>query len=356
MNTSIRRFRRSLSLAVLVAASASLLWADQVVLTNGDRLTGKVVKLEAGKLTFDSVSLGTVTVSWSDVTSVVTDEPIYVVLPGDRTVQSAISTQDGQVQVAGEGNTPLTDIQALRNESEQVAYERFINPGLLQLWTISGSINFAGTKGNANTSTVTTPINFSRKTRTTTTTAYFTSIKSSATVNNVSTNTAKAIRGGWAFSRNFDGGFFTNAFNDWEYDKFQSLDLRLVLGGGVGYHVWQRDTDFLDVVAGGNWNREAFSPLTEASFVRSSGEIYWGDNVHYQLIGQTVLTQSFRLFNNITRSGQFRMNFDLTASTKLTSWLTWNVSGSDRFLSNPVPGRKTNDFLYSTGFGFTFGE
>lgn len=356
MYTSMRWFSRALSLLVLMSACAALAWADQVVLTNGDRITGKVVKLEDGKLTIDAVTLGTVTVSWTDVESVTTDEPIYVVLPGDRTVQSAITTQNGQVQVQGEGATPLTDIQALRNDSEEAAYERFLNPSVFQLWTVNGSINFAGTKGNANTSTFTTPINFSRKTRTTTTTAYFTSIKASATVNGVSNNTAKAVRGGWAFSRNFDGSFFANAFNDWEYDKFQSLDLRVVLGGGIGYHLWQRDNDFLDVVAGGDWNRSAFSPLTAPSFVRKSTEIYWGDNVHYQLIGQTVLTQSFRLFNNLSQSGQYRMNFDLTATTKLTSWLTWNVSGSDRFLSNPAPGRKTNDFLYSTGFGFTFGE
>ena len=352
----MRRYGRALSLMVLLVASASLMWADQVVLTNGDQITGKIVKLVGGKLTINAVSLGTVTVAWSDVESITTDEPIYVVLPGDRTVQSAISTQGGQLQVEGEGDTPLTDIQALRDETEEQAYERFLNPGVFQLWTVTGSINFAGTKGNANTSTFTTPINFARRTRTTTTTAYFTSIKASASVNGVSSNTAKAIRGGWAFSRNFDGNLFVNAFNDWEYDKFQSLDLRVVVGGGLGYHVWQRDQDFLDVVAGGDWNRSSFSPLTAPAFVRKSTEIYWGNNAHYQLVGQTVLTQSFRLFNNLSQTGQYRMNFDLTATTKLTSWLTWNVSGSDRFLSNPAPGRKTNDFLYSTGFGFTFGE
>jgi hypothetical protein len=45
------------------------------------------------------------------------------------------------------------------------------------------------------------------------------------------------------------------------------------------------------------------------------------------------------------------MNFDIRASTSLMRWLTWNIALSDR---NPVPGRKKNDFLYSTGFGFTF--
>ena len=38
------------------------------------------------------------------------------------------------------------------------------------------------------------------------------------------------------------------------------------------------------------------------------------------------------------------------------TWLTWNLSLSDRYLSNPVPGRKTNDFLYTTGLGIAFAQ
>jgi hypothetical protein len=60
------------------------------------------------------------------------------------------------------------------------------------------------------------------------------------------------------------------------------------------------------------------------------------------------------MFNNLTETGQYRVNFDLGISTKLLKWLAWNVSLSDRYLSNPAPGRKTNDFLYTTGLGITF--
>jgi hypothetical protein len=48
------------------------------------------------------------------------------------------------------------------------------------------------------------------------------------------------------------------------------------------------------------------------------------------------------------------VNFDVGASTKISKWLTWNVSLSDRYLSNPAPGRKTNDVLYTTGLGIIF--
>jgi len=48
------------------------------------------------------------------------------------------------------------------------------------------------------------------------------------------------------------------------------------------------------------------------------------------------------------------MNVDIGATTQLTRWLNGNVAIIDRYLSNPVPRRKSNDMLYTTGLGFAF--
>jgi hypothetical protein len=41
---------------------------------------------------------------------------------------------------------------------------------------------------------------------------------------------------------------------------------------------------------------------------------------------------------------------------KLTKILSWQTSFNDYYLSNPVPGKKTNDLLLSTGLRLTFGN
>jgi hypothetical protein len=106
----------------------------------------------------------------------------------------------------------------------------------------------------------------------------------------------------------------------------------------------------LDLVAGVAYNHSKFStPLT-----RKSAELYWGDEYSLKLGGSTTLTQSYRMFNDLTYTGMYRVNFDIGLGTKIFKWLTWNVSLSDRYLSDPAPGRKTNDFLYTTGIGITF--
>lgn len=354
----LRGMRFFLGSAITVLATSAL-WADQIVLKNGDRVTGIIVKKEGDTLTVDSAHFGEITMPWEEVESITADTSLNVVLPGDQTVRATLQTQDGQIEVVSPDapqDIAPDDIVALRNDAEQEAYERLLNPGVFDLWTVDGSLGLAGAQGNAETLTITTPINFARVSNTSTTTAYFNSIRSEATIDGVSEQTANAIRGGWSYNRNLTSKMFLNAFNDYEYDKFQSLDLRLVLGAGAGYHAWTGEKGFLDLVAGGAWNRESFSPDPDPSFTRKSAEAYWGNNFAYQLNSRTSLTQGFRMFNNLSNSGEYRMNFDLGATTALTDWLTWNVALSDRYLSNPVPGRKSNDILYSTGLGFSFGR
>jgi hypothetical protein len=331
--------------------------ADQIVLKDGDRISGEIVEKDGETVTFKSKNFGTVTFKWDDIAEVTTDRPLNVVLPNDRTVKANIRTRDGRIEVAAPGaeqRVAPDEIVALRNDAEQRAYERFLAPGLLDLWTITGSLNLAGTMGNADTSTLTTPVKLVRSSRTSKTTAYFNSIAATATVDGVDAQTARAIRGGWAYSRNLTPKLFGNLFNDYEYDRFQSLDLRIVLGGGLGYHVWTRESSQLDLIGGVAWNREKFSPGITPDFTRNSAEAYWGNDLNHKLNTRMSLVQAFRMFNNLSNTGEYRINFDISAITELTTWLNWNITLSDRYLSNPVPGRRNNDFLYTTGLDFTF--
>jgi hypothetical protein len=333
---------------------ASAGFADQITMKDGDRITGDIVKKDGDTVTVKSKNFGTVTLKWNDIATVKSEEPINVTLAGGTTVKANIETRGDRIQVAAQTVDPK-DVVTLRNDAEQKTYERFLHPGLLDLWTVTGSLNLAGTIGNAETSTLTTPINLVRASNTTRTTAYFNSITSSATVNGVNAQTAKAVRGGWGYNRNITKKVFANIFNDYEYDKFQSLDLGVTFGAGAGYLIWSHDASRLSATGGGDWNRQAFGALrASAAFTRNSAEAFWGDDFNYKLSARTSFVETFRMFDNLSDTGQYRMNADLGATTQLTKWLNWNVSLSDRYLSDPVPGRKKNDFLYSTGLGFSW--
>jgi hypothetical protein len=332
---------------------SGLLFADQLTLKNGDRVTGKIVKKDGGKITIKTDLMGDVTIPWDAVTAIASDQPLTVVLPDGKSVAGKVSSAEGKMDVAtatAVESAPLPQVSTIRNADEQKAYERLLHPRLLELWAGYFDLGLAAARGNAKTTTFTTAFNAVRETRTDKITLYYNQIYATATVDQKNAATAEAVRGGWAYNRNMNPRLFLNTFNDYEYDQFQSLNLRFVAGGGAGFAAIKKGNQELDLLAGAAYERENFStPLT-----RSSAEVYWGDDYTHKLSAKTSLRQSFRMFNNLSDTGVYRMNFDLAASTNFRKWLAWQITASDRFLSNPVAGRQRNDILLSTGFRVNF--
>jgi hypothetical protein len=340
----------------------SLIWADQITFKNGDRITGAIVKKDKNNLTVKGALTGLITVPWDQIASIQSDAKLNIVLK-DKTVQSILATGDGKVELKDQSQSvAFADVVAIRNGDEEATYEKMLHPGLGQLWSGSATVGLAGTSGNSDTSTFTTAVSAARATNSDKTSVYFNAVKASATANGTSSDTAEAVRGGWAYSRNFTPRAFATVNNDYEYDKFQDLNLRFSAGGGLGYSVWKQTRGRFDLVGGFAYEHDSFgviytttSPfavITPAS-TRSLANGYYGDDFTYKLSAATSLTQSSRMFDDVSAS-HYRINFDLAFNTKIKKWLTWTLGVSDRYLSDPVPGRKDNDLLYTTGLGITF--
>jgi hypothetical protein len=341
---------RTLALCLLFASAAL---ADQVVLKNGDVLTGAIVKKSGSKLTIKSEFLGEVSMPWTAVKSVRSDEPLTVELPGGEHVAGKISTAGETLEVTtdlGVKPAAFSTVGDIRNPAEQHAWERLQHPGLLELWTGFFDTGLAVARGNARTDTLTNSFTAARVSRTDKITVNFSQIYGTATVNNVSSAVANAIRGGWSYDHNLTSRFFVTTLNEYEHDAFQNLDLRFVLGGGLGINAVKSERTTLALSAGGDYDRENFTQ----GLNRNLAEVNFGDVFTHKLNSTMSLTQSFRYFVSPSDGGAYRVNFDMGAVTTLKKWLGWHVTASNRFLSNPVFGRQRNDVLLSTGFRVSF--
>ncbi len=320
---------------------------------NGDRVTGTIVKKDGKSLTIKTEHFGIVTTEWDQVASLTTGQPVNLVLQGDKVAQGVLATSGNNVDVTtttGKLTFPLADVTVIRDADEEKAYEKLLHPGWGQLWAGNAALGIAGVTGNAETFTFTTAVNASRVTNNDSTTIYFKAIEASAFANGSNAQTANAIGAGISYNHNISPRWFYNVFNDWSYDRFQDLDLRFVIGSGIGFHAIKSDRTRLDLIGGGDYARSKYStPL-----IQNAGEVFFGDDYGFKLNSATTLTQSFRMFNDLVQTGDYRINFDAGASMKIAKWLNWNVTLSDRYLNDPAPGRKKNDFLYATGLGITF--
>ena len=326
--------------------------ADQVVLKNGDTITGTVIKKDGDKLTLKSEFLGEVTMPWSAVKSLKTDQELNVVLPG-VTVKGKISTSGDNLSVAapsGEKTAALTAVAAVRNDAEQHNWERLQHPGLFDLWNGSYNFGLALARGNARAATLTNSVTAARATTKDKIILHFNEIYATALVNNVNAATASALSGGWEYNRNINPRFFVAATNNYDHDRFQSLDLRAVFGGGMGWNAVKTAKASLSFQAGGDYNHESYT----SNISRSTAEVSFGEDLAYKVSAATNFTQSFRLYPNMSDTGEYRMNFNLSAVTAIKKWLGWHISFADAFQSDPVLGRLRNDVILSTGFQLAF--
>ena len=323
--------------------------ADQVTLKNGTQISGEIVKKEGANLSLKAPPIGDVTVPWADVTAITSDLPVTIIFQDGRSVLGKLTSRDGQIEVEGIA-APLDQVGQIYNAAAKAKVDRLQHPSWTNLW--AGYIDFGASlaKGNAEALTLSTVLNATRSTLKDKTSVYINQIYGRATVEDVTATNAQAVRGGWAYSRNDGHNLFFNLFNDYEYDRFQDLDLRFVLGGGPGYKAIDTDRTKLDLLGGGSYNNENFG----TGLVRNSGEAFWGDDWSYKMTSTASIKQTLRMFHNLTRTGEYRVNFDIGMVTTLKKWLAWQLTLSDRYLSDPVPGRVNNDLLLTTGLRITF--
>lgn len=341
-----------LVLKLTLAACLPMFAADQVVLTNGDTITGAIVKKDGDKLTIKSEFLGEVTMPWTAVKSLRSDSEVFVQLSSGDVVKGKVTTSGNQLEVVGAQTraAPLAQVTAVRHAAAQRAYERLLHPRVWDLWAGSFDFGLALARGNARTDTLTTQFSALRETRNDSVAVRFLQIYGTARANNVNSTIANALRGGWKYDRNLTPRVFLSVINNYEHDTFQNLDLRFVMGGGAGYKVVKREGLTLSIDGGADYDRENFMNGQYRNFA----ELNWGNDLAYSVSKATSITQAFHMFNNLTTTGEYRVAFDLSAVTAVRKWLGFHVTTSDRYVSNPVQGRQRNDILLSTGLRLSF--
>ncbi|MGH7745174.1 MAG: hypothetical protein ACREQ5_10295, partial [Candidatus Dormibacteria bacterium] len=153
------KLKPTLMLAVFLLLCPSL-FADQINLKNGDRLTGTIERSDAKTLVIKTESAGEVTVQWSAIDSIASTQPLHVGLNGGQMVVGPVSTtSDGKIhistQTTGLVTTSKDSIQVIRSDSEQAAYdaamERLQHPRLGDYWTGVLDTGLSLTRGNSAT-------------------------------------------------------------------------------------------------------------------------------------------------------------------------------------------------------------
>ncbi len=344
----------SFILLTMVILHSILALADQVVLKNGDRLSGDILKSDSKALVIKTEFAGEVTIKWSAVDEIHSTQPLHVEIKNAKPATGTVTTAGSNLVITTADNSTVTvpkeAVVDMRSPEQQTAWERSQHPRLTQGWNGGANVGFALTAGNSETKNLALAFTADRKSVNDQVALYANSVyATNGTTGGVSGTTANSIQSGIRYERNINARAFGFVSSDFQTDALQSLDLRSVFGAGFGYHVVKNDSTTLDLLAGANYTRENYTTLQ-----RNVAALTIGEELTHKLGKSTLMTQKLYVFPALNEAGEYRSTFDFGTVTKISKWLGWQTAFGDIYVTNPPAAKKRNDITLTTGLNVTF--
>ena len=321
---------------ILISSIAAPAAADEVRLANGDRLTGRVVSLAGGTLTFSTPN-GDLRIPWTRVTALSVDEPILATLTTApaASVTIVVSPDAGRVTLTPGGGVALADITALARPEPAVVVDGGANAG------------FVSSSGN-------TDVNSLRLDGDVVARAGANRYTASAAVTRAEdrdVETARNWSGAFKYDRFVSARMFVNANAIFTSDRFRDLDLRTALGTGLGYQVLQTPVVTLTADAGLGWVNENLEAGIEDRYTaarESAALTITAIPNHVQFFhqhdGYFGVTGDDNLF--VTMQNGVRIGLAAGFVTMLRLDLDYDRS--------PSPGRRNTDQTFAFTLGYRF--
>lgn len=347
-------------LPLLICLWCSPLFADQVTLKNGDRLTGSIEKSDEKSLVIKTEFAGEVTVQWAAIQEIKSEQPLHVGLKGGQNVVGPVSTTDGKIEIAtknaGSVQAPKDAVLVMRSDAEQTAWEKQQHPGLLQGWDGGVSVGFGLTAGNSETKNLAVGFTGVRTGLHDKLSLYADSVYSTNGLAPAATRvTANTNKGGARYDRDITARMFAFVNTDFFTDALQDLNLRSVFGGGLGFHAIKNSTTTLDLLGGIAYTRENYTQLAPLPhLIHNFAAAQIGDELLHKLGKSTIITQRAYFFPNLNESGEYRATVDFGTVTKINKWLGWQNTFGDVYVTDPPTGKKKNDVVFTTGLNVAF--
>ena len=323
---------------LLVFLTCGSAYADEVWLKNGDRLTGKVVSLDGGTLTFKTSYAGDLSIKWEEVANLKTDEPGKVVLSDETAAQGPVSPGEG-------GKVTVKAEQLAQPITVDLAAVTTINPKPPLRTTVR--VNFGGTKTSGNTDTLNAYgegefIARMKRNR-------FSLGGNYQRAEDKGVKTADNAIGYMKYEYFISDKWYAYANATGEKNEFKDLNLRSTLGLGAGYQFLQSELTNLSLDAGLSYVNEDYDIAEDNRYAAAR----WGIKFdHY------FLNKSVQFFFNNTGLQSVEDSSDLTIYTQtgfripfyknlnITAQMNWDYDKS------PAPGTDNSDYTYILSLGY----
>lgn len=325
-----------------LCGAVTLAQADTVLLVNGDKLSGKVLKKEGDLLTISTAYAGEIKLKWSEVAHIETDQPVHVIL-------ADASSLNGTLLPTESGKARLKAGEIIETAPFDLASLSYINPppevsGQGVKLTGRVNIGIASTSGNSKTKNVHLDSEWVARTREN----RFTVGAVFNRAEDANQKTASNGRGYLKYDHFLNRHWYAYTNASGEHDRFKDLALRTTFGAGSGYQIYDSPELSLSVEGGLNYINNDYDLQDDSAYaaarwaVKYEQLLFAGLSVFHEHEGLVGLEDQ----NDMLIRSKTGLRFPLSQSLVGTAQL---VEDWDR---SPPPGKSSTDQTVLLNIGY----
>jgi putative salt-induced outer membrane protein YdiY len=327
--------------ALLVVLISSRAFGDEVLLKNGDRLTGKVISLEQGILLFSTTYAGDIPVQWEEIANLKTEEPVKVVLSDETTLQGPVLPgEEGTISVKAE----MLD-EPVRTDLANVTFINPKPPKPPRTTTLRLNLGASFATGNTDKEDIYADGEFVARTE-----------QNRYTIGGLyrraesdDVKTEDKTMGYMKYDHFFTKKWYAYANAAAERDEFKDLDLRYTLGVGAGYQFIESERTKLSFEGGVSYVNENYIVADDNSFTAGR----WGLRFDHFLLPKSLQyflyhtgLQSLEDSEDLLLFTQTGFRVPFYKNLNFTAQMNWEYDKS------PSPGKKESDYTYIFSVGY----
>ena len=328
-------------IVILVVFFSGNVFADEVFLKNGDRLTGKIIALKDGTLTLETDYSEPVKLKFEAVDRMSSSDPVELHLTNGEILKGKITT-DANRQVAVEAGPERKEVTV---GLDNIAA---LNPPPKKPVTWRGNVTVGGNwqDGNSETMNISTSALAVRRTE-----------KDRFRINflyklteDSGQRTAENTYGQLKYDYFMSPQWYLYLNVDMLSDEFQDINFRTSVGPGVGYQIWEEDDKALNFEAGVSYTTEDRDLGEDTDWVSAR----LAADFLYRLFERVIFTDQFVIYPNLDDTGEYTLRNEAAFITDIGASWALRLSNIWERNSNPGPDVEEDDLTWILGLQYTF--
>jgi len=327
-----------LILLLTLVVGSSPVFADKLEFGDGNVLQGTVTTFKGGALIFSTPYAKDMKIPVDQIKTISTDKAVKLKMTNDSVLTGKLTTlDDGKVAIVLE---PVGETVPFEWSQVKVINEP---PGK---W--SGNFAAGGTVQTGNVERSSISVGFDAKRDWERDRFQMRFLHNYA--EDTGTITARNTFGALKFDHFFTDSFFTGLSLELLKDEFKDLNLRAIIGLGLGYRIWNDDVKTLEVEAGVTYFSEDLDVGMDDQF--AAGRV--GITYSYQVLENLVFKNYLLYYPSFEDPKEYRLRNEASLISQLGKGWSFKLTHIFDQNSEPAPGVEDKDqqFIFALQYSF----